>query len=83
LRLEQRSIGREILFEGIGSLEIIEYYPDDKYMPSYLLRGEFEGRVFHVQIAADVSGHNVRVVTLYLPDPDEWDSECRARRIQR
>ena len=82
MRLKPRWLGSEILVEGIGSLEIIESYPDDKYLPSYLLRGEFESRAFHVVIAADVEGGNARIVTMYIPAPEEWDSEFRVRRVQ-
>jgi hypothetical protein len=71
-----------MLMKGADSLEIIEAYPDDKYLPSFLVRGEYEGRVFHAQIAADLEGRNVRVVTMYIPAPEEWDSELRIRRVQ-
>ena len=30
--------------------------------------------------AADVESDNVRVVTAYLPDPNEWESDLKARR---
>jgi hypothetical protein len=82
MRLKQRSLGSEILMKGAASLEIIESYPDDKYLPSFLLRGEFEARVFHVQVAADVEGRNIRVVTLYIPAREEWDQGFRIRRVQ-
>lgn len=72
-----------MLMEGAGSLEIIETYPDDKHLPSYLVRGECEGRVFHAQIAADVAGKNIRIVTMYLPAAEEWDSVFRVRRVQK
>lgn len=71
-----------MLVEAVDSLEIIESYPDDKYLPSFLLRGEWGSTVFHVQIATDVEGGNVRVVTIYLPRPDEWDPGFRVRRSQ-
>ena len=83
MRLEQRSLGSEMLLKGAGSLEIIEAYPEDKYLPSFLVRGEFEGRVFHAQIATDVEPRNVRIVTLYIPVSSEWDSGFRIRRAQR
>lgn len=63
------------------TLEIIEAYPDDKYLPSLLLRGDSGGSVFHVQIAIDVEGENIRVVTMYIPGPNEWDPEFRFRRL--
>jgi hypothetical protein len=80
MRLKQRALGSEILVKGVGSLEIIESYPEDKYLPSFLLRGKFEGGVFHVHIATDVEARNVRIVTMYIPAPGEWDSEFRTRR---
>ena len=83
MRLEQRSLGSEMLLKGADSLEIIEAYPHDKYLPSFLVRGEFEGRVFHAQIATDVEAANVRVVTMYIPVPEEWDSGFRIRRVQK
>ncbi len=72
-----------MLVKGAESLEVIESYPDDKYLPSFLVRGEVEGRVFHAQIATDVEARNVRVVTMYIPAPEEWDSGCRIRRVQK
>jgi hypothetical protein len=83
MRLEQRSLGSEMVLKGADSLEILEAYPDDKYLPSFLLRGAFEGRVFHAPIATDVEARNVRVVTMCVPIPEEWDSGFRIRRVQR
>jgi hypothetical protein len=69
--------------KGADSLEIIESYPGDKYLLSFLMRGEVEGQVFHAHIATDVEARNLRVVTMYLPAPEEWDSEFRNRRVQK
>ena len=82
MRLQQRGLDAETLGNAIASLEIIEAYPDDKYLPSFLLRGEHKGAVFHAQIATDVEGDNIRVVTMYTPDPDEWDERLRKRRAR-
>ena len=82
MRLKQRSLGSEILMKSAESLEIVESYPDDTYLPSFLLRGESDALVFHVQIAADVEGENVRIVTMYVPAPEEWDSEFRTRMVK-
>jgi hypothetical protein len=63
-------------------LEIIESYPEDKYLPSFLLKGRSEETLFHVHLAVDAKGENVRVITLYRPDPDRWDSAFRLRRVK-
>ena len=80
MRLEGRSLSREELLSGITSLEIIEAYPQDKYLPSYLLYGKAGDKAFHVLIATDVAGDNVRIVTAYEPDPAEWDKSLKVRK---
>ena len=79
MRLEQRAVSVEMLLNA-ASFEVIEPYPEDKYLPSYLVRLEWSGVVFHSQIATDVVGDNVRVVTMYVPDPAEWSEDFRVRR---
>ncbi len=37
LRLEGRIIPRELILNSVDSYGIIEEYPDDKYLPSYLI----------------------------------------------
>jgi hypothetical protein len=80
MRLRQRALTAAMLRDTMATLEIIEAYPQDKYLPSYLLRGECEGHVLHLQIAADIEGNNIRVVTMYIPDPGEWREGFRSRR---
>src|ERR1035441_1663067 len=36
---------------GVHPRDHREAYPDDKYLPSFLVRGESEGSVFHAHIA--------------------------------
>ena len=58
------------------------WWPDDKYLPSLLIRGQSEDLMFHAQIATDLTGNNVRIVTMYLPEPDERDASLRTRRTR-
>ena len=74
---------RDELFEAIESYEIIESYPDDKYLPSYLVWATSGGGPFHVPFAADVDGDNVRIVTAYRPNADEWESDLKLRKGQQ
>jgi hypothetical protein len=80
MRLAQRDLTREVFYDAVGTFEIIESYPDDKYLPSFLLRGEIERRVFHVHVATDMAGDNIRVVTMYTPSSVEWSNDGRIRR---
>lgn len=82
MRLSQRNLNASFLTESVGTLEIIESYLHDKYLPSFLLRGEAQDLVFHAQVATDVHGVNVRVVTMYVPDPAQWDDSLRVRKLR-
>lgn len=80
MRLQQRRLTTGMIRNAMATLEILEAYPQDKYLPSFLVRGESEACVFHAQIATDVEGENIRIVTMYTPDPKEWDEGLRSRR---
>jgi len=80
IRLKDWFIPREVILGSPENYEIIEAYPDDKYLPSYLVHVRHEDVVFHVLFAADVEGHDVRVITAYYPDPAQWDAELKTRR---
>jgi hypothetical protein len=83
MRLAGRFIPREAILAAVANYELVEAYPDDKYLPSYLILGRHGSEAFHVLFATDVDGDNVRVVTSYRPDPEEWQADFKARRPRR
>ena len=83
MRLAGRYISRDDVLEATESYEIIESYPEDKYLPSYLVRAGSDRDPFHVLFAVDVDGDNIRIVTAYRPNPDEWESDLRSRKEQK
>jgi len=82
MRLADRFIPRAAILAAVDTYELVEAYPDDKYLPSYLVLARRASARFHVLFAADVEEDNVRVVTSYRPDPNEWD-DFRRRRSAR
>lgn len=80
MRLGQRFIARDTIVGTSESYEIVEEYPDDKYFPSYLILAQRQSAGFHVLLGVDVPGHNVRVVTAYYPDLEEWEVDLKTRR---
>jgi hypothetical protein len=80
MRLERRHIGRDEILAAVETYSIIEGYPDDKYLPSYLA-GTPAG--FHVLFAIDAEEDNVRIVTAYRPDPEEWEPPGFSSRRRR
>ena len=80
MRLKGRFISRHALLTSSTYYEIIEEYPDDKYLPSYLVRSEYEGNVLHILFAVDVKADNIRFITAYRPNLEEWEDGFRIRR---
>ena len=80
--MRHRTVPRSAVFEAIPTYEIIESYPDDKYLPSYLVYLSHEGTVYHVLFATDPDEGNVRVVTVYRPDPDQWTVTTRPSKVR-
>jgi hypothetical protein len=56
MRLKGRYIPRRMILESVESFEIIEAYPEDKYLPSYLVFSRHGDFTFHVLFAVDGQG---------------------------
>ena len=80
MRMRERFIPREHIVESTENYEIIEEYPKDKYFPGYLIYSRYQNRIFHVMLAVDYDGDNVRIVTAYIPSLDEWEKDLKTRR---
>lgn len=83
MRMRARFIPRRSIVDSHENYQIIEEYPEDKYLPSYLVYSAYLGDVFHVLFAVDVEGDNVRIITAYRPSPEEWEEGLKTRRRSR
>lgn len=80
-RLMQRGIFQASVVQAIRSGEIIEQYPDNYPYPSCLLLGTTEaGEALH--IVCGIGEGKVWLITAYHPDPDEWESDLKTRRVK-
>ena len=80
MRLKGRFIQRNAILSSSDSYEIIEEYPKDKYLPSFLVYTEYQGQIIHIQIATDLENDSITIVTAYKPSPDKWESDFKTRR---
>jgi hypothetical protein len=83
MRLRQRGVTRLTVTESVDSYEIIEHYPQSqtsRYLPSYLVYAEYGGEASHILLAVDREGDAVRVITVYRPDPAQWEAGFRRRK---
>ena len=80
-RLMQLGIFQASVVQAIRSGEIIEQYPNDYPYPSCLLLGTTEaGEALH--IVCGIGEGEVWLITAYHPDPDEWESDLKTRRVK-
>jgi hypothetical protein len=80
MRLKGRFIKREAILSSVSTYEIIEKYPEDKYLPSYLIYAKHANQIIHIQIATDLENDNIRIVTTYKPTLEKWEKNFKTRR---
>ena len=83
MRLRGRHVSRQMILDAMDRYEMIESYPMDKCLPSYLVLARHGDKTFHVLFATDVDNDHVRVITAYEPDPEEWYPDLKNRRSKK
>ena len=79
-RMFERRIPVKKVSQSVHTGETIEDYSTEMSQPGRLILGVQGKRPFHVVISEDTEAGELIVVTVYIPDPDRWDSESRMRR---
>ncbi|MGD1902200.1 MAG: DUF4258 domain-containing protein [Geitlerinemataceae cyanobacterium] len=78
-RAVERNISDRELIECDSKIRLVEDYPDDKYTPSCLILGFTERqRPLHLQVSRAETA-NVKIITLYEPDPSCWENNSIRR----
>ncbi|OGF67675.1 MAG: hypothetical protein A2Y62_11140 [Candidatus Fischerbacteria bacterium RBG_13_37_8] len=80
MRLKKRFIPREAILLSVDTYEIIEEYPQDKYLPSYLIYAAYEDLILHIQIAVDIKNDSITIITAYKPTLEKWETDLKTRR---
>ena len=81
MRLAGRAIPREQILVNLLNAEVIQSYEDDSPLPSCLCLMYIEsGDPVHVVIALDAESVSIRIVTVYKPDPLQWETDFRRRK---
>ena len=79
-RMFERAISATDINASFEKGSIIEAYPDDKPYPSFLWLGYSGERPLHVVYAENVQDGERIVITVYEPDPEQWESDFMRRR---
>jgi hypothetical protein len=64
----------------IESGEVIEGYPDDTPYASRLILGWRQRRPLHVVAADNPDEGETIVITVYEPNPSEWETDFKKRK---
>ena len=78
----ERKIAVEEVEGVLGAGEVIEDYPNDTPFPSRLVLGWIGSRPLHVVIASNLRENEDIVITVYEPEPAQWQPDFRRRRVQ-
>ena len=79
-RMYQRRISEPEVRHVIATGEIVEDYSDDTPYPSRLVLGWHGRRPLHVVVADNTDEQENIVITVYEPDPAEWDTDFKRRK---
>ena len=79
-RMLERNISVDDVLVVLNSGTIVEDYPEDTPFPSRLTLGWVGQRPVHVVWATAAGSGRIVIITVYEPDPEEWDSAFRGRR---
>jgi hypothetical protein len=79
-RMFERKISVKTVSQALQSGEIIEDYSAEMPEPSRLILG-FQGKhPFHVVTSENPETTETTIITVYIPNPDQWDKDFRRRR---
>ncbi len=78
-KMFQRNVTKSEIDNVISQGQIIEEYPKDSPLPSFLLLGFNDNRPLHIVIAFNKSDYICIIVTVYEPDPKLWKDNYTRR----
>lgn len=79
-RILEWRFGMDEVESAAASATVVEEYPDDTPYPSCLVLGWAGSRPLHIVLAGPTSEGDTVVVTLYGPDPAEWEAGFTRRK---
>jgi hypothetical protein len=80
-RMFERGISEVEIRQVLDAGEVIQEYQDDLPYPSRLVLGWQGSRPIRVVAANNLDNQEIIVVTVYEPDPAQWEPEFRRKRL--
>jgi hypothetical protein len=80
IRMMERDISRNDVFNAISNGKIIETYPDIKPYPGYLIFGQADKKMLHTLLSWDEDEFIAYIITVYIPDADHFQENGKTRK---
>ncbi|HEV8725662.1 MAG TPA: DUF4258 domain-containing protein [Candidatus Binatia bacterium] len=78
--LDVFKLAHQLALKTYSVTKTLEDYPDDTPYPSRLVLGWNDRRPIHVVVADNVDEQENIVITVYEPDPLEWEPDFKRRK---
>ena len=80
-RMIERNITTEELVYALKNAKIINVYPEDSPLTSYLVLGfnKLE-KPLHIVLAVSVDRNRLWIITVYRPDNQKWSNDFKERK---
>jgi len=75
----EREISRDSVKQAILSGSVIEAYPDDYPIPSYLICS-LEPEPLHIVLSYNAINSEIHIITIYRPDLEHFKSDFITRK---
>ena len=76
----ERKVSARSVSRALHSGQIIEDYSTEMPEPGRLILG-FQGkRPFHVVASENAETEEITVITVYIPNPDQWHKDLKSRK---
>ena len=79
-RMFRRGISDEDVRHVLDTGETIQDYPEDQPYPSRLVLGWRGSQAIHLVVADNIDEQEIVVITVYQPDPAQWEADFRRKR---
>lgn len=79
-RMFERKISEKNIRQALESGDVIEDYSGEMPEPGKLILGYQGKRPFHLVASETGKLDEVIIITVYIPDPDQWKKDYRTRR---
>ena len=79
-RMFPRGISDEDVRNALEIGETIQEYLEDQPYPSRLVLGWRGSQPIHLVVADNTDEQEIVVITVYLPDPAQWEADFRRKR---